>query len=152
VGEYEGRVQSIQLRVTRIETLNGELVTVPNTPLTGDAIVRLYGRAEHRIVDRVAIDDDEELAEALHHVTGAAADLDEVRDDPALGADIEELGDDAVVVRVHYWVDRPRPGDVVDIRSSYVRAVKRRLEVADISISPAPEQEPKGRITVDAGE
>ena len=151
-GEYEGRVQSIQLRATRIETLNGELVTVPNTALTNDAIVRPYGRPEHRIVHQVAIDYDEDVAEAIRHVTEAAAGLDDVLGDPAPSAYVDELGESAVVVRVHYWVERPRPGAVVDIRSAYARAVKARLEGADITVSPAPEQELKGRITVDAAE
>ena len=151
-GEYEGRVRSIQLRATRIETLNGELVTVPNTALTGDAIVRPYGRPQHRIVDRVAIDYDADVSEVLRHATEAAAGLGDVLDDPAPGAYVDELRDDAVVVRVHYWVERPRPGEVVDIRSAYARAVKTRLEEADITVSPAPEHELKGRITVDAAE
>ena len=151
-GEYEGTVQSIQLRATRIETVNAELVTVPNTALTNDAIVRPYGRAEHRIVDHVDVDYEADVTETLRYVREAAAELDAVLEEPAPSAYVEELGDDAVVVRVHYWIERPRPGYVVDVRSAYARAVKRRLEDEGVAISPAPEQELSGSITVDGPE
>jgi len=50
VGDYiewpngEGVVQSIALRTTRVETQNGELVTIPNTILTNNEISRPFGR------------------------------------------------------------------------------------------------------------
>ncbi|WP_232701900.1 mechanosensitive ion channel family protein [Halobacterium wangiae] len=150
--DYQGTVQSIQLRATRIETLNGELVTVPNTALTSDAIVRPYGRAKHRIVERVTVDYEEDVADVIRHVTAVAAGLEEVLDDPPPSAYVDEFEDGVVVVRVHYWVERPRPGDVVDIRSAYARALRARLEDEEITISPAPEHLLSGRITVEGPE
>lgn len=151
-GDYEGVVRSIQLRATRVETLDGKLVTIPNTQLTSDAIVRPYGRAEQRIVDEVAIDYEDDVDEAVRHVTAAAAGLDGVLESPAPNAYVGELAEDAVVVRVHYWLERPRPGDVLDARSAFARAVKTRLEGAGITISPAPAHDLQGRVTVDGPE
>ncbi|NIB99577.1 mechanosensitive ion channel domain-containing protein [Halobacterium sp. R2-5] len=151
-GDYEGVVRSIQLRATRIETVDGELVTVPNTQLTSDAIVRPYGRAEQRIVERVEIDYDDDVDEAVRHVAAAAAGLDSVLDSPAPSAYVDNLAEGVVVIRVHYWLERPRPGDVLDARSAFSRAVKSRLEDAGITISPAPEYDLRGRFTVDGPE
>lgn len=151
-GDHRGTVQSIQLRATRLETPDGELVTVPNTALTTQAIVRPYGRPRHRLVDRVAVGYDADVGRAVAHVTAAAASVDGVLEDPAPNAFVEELGDDAVVVRVHYWLQRPRPADVLDARSAFARAVKARLAAADIAISPAPKHELSGRIAVDSDE
>ncbi|WP_435099227.1 mechanosensitive ion channel domain-containing protein [Halorubrum sp. N11] len=53
VGDYiewpngGGVVQSIALRTTRVETKNGELVTIPNTILTSNEITRPFGRGNH---------------------------------------------------------------------------------------------------------
>jgi len=150
--DHEGTVQSIQLRATRVETPGGELVTVPNTVLTGEAIVRPYGRERHRVVDRVDVDYDADVEDVLRFVTEAAASVDGVVADPAPSAYLEELGDDAVAVRVHYWLERPRPLDVVEARSAYAAAVKARLEGEGVTISPAPEHELGGRLAVDRAE
>jgi small-conductance mechanosensitive channel len=48
----EGEVESITLRVTRVQTPDGKLVTVPNTTLTDEAVTRPYGRGRTRVVER----------------------------------------------------------------------------------------------------
>lgn len=135
-GEYEGVIESITLRVTRIQTPDGELVTIPNTALTDDAISRPYGRGRNRIVERVGIDYDADVAEALKALRDVASDVEGVLDDPEPSAYVEEFGSDAIVVRVHYWVGDPRHHDIFDIRSTYARRAKERLEDAGITVSP----------------
>lgn len=148
-GDHEGAVQSIRLRATRLETADGEVVTVPNTALTNDVVVRPYGRHRYRLVDHVAVDYEEDLAEAAAEVAAAAAGVDAVLDDPPPRAYVEELGDGAVVLRAHYWVSQPSPETVLEARSAYAQAVASHLEAADITVSPAQQHELSGRVAVD---
>ena len=67
---------------------------------------------------------------------------DGVLEQPAPSVYIEELGDDAVVVRVHYWIRDPRRRDIFRIWSTYARTVKSRLEDAGITISPPSGRDP----------
>jgi len=155
VGNYiewadrEGTVQSITLRVTRVLTPDGELVTVPNTLLTGQAITRPYGRGRRRVVEHVGIAYEADVSEALDHLTAATAAVDDIVAEPTPKAYVDDFGGDAVVCRVHYWIEDPRRHDIFGIRSAYARAVKRRLDEADIAISPASKRELQGRIEVD---
>lgn len=151
-GEYEGTVQSIQLRATRVETPSGDLVTVPNTVLTSEAIVRPYGRERHRLTTRVAVDYEEDLAAVLEYVTEAADIVDAVVDEPAPEAYVDEIGDGVVFVDVYYWLERPRPADVLAARSAYTAAVKARLAAEDVTVSPPSEHELGGHLTVDRRE
>jgi small-conductance mechanosensitive channel len=157
VGNYiewsngEGTVQSITLRVTRVVTPDGELVTVPNTVLTGQAITRPYGRRRRRIVDHLGIAYEADVGDALEQVTAATAAVDDIESEPTPKAYVDEFGPDAVGLRVHYWVDEPRRQDVFAVRSVYARAVKRRLDEANIAISPASKRELQGRIDVGDG-
>ena len=157
VGDYiewadnEGTVQSITLRVTRILTPDGELVTVPNTLLTGQAITRPYGRGRRRIVEHVGIAYEADVSEALDHLTAATATVDDIVAEPTPKAYVDEFGGDAVVLRVHYWIENPRRRDIFGVRSAYARTVKERLEAADIAISPASKRELLGRIEVEDG-
>lgn len=151
-GDHEGTVQSIQLRATRVETPSGELVTVPNTVLTSEVIVRPYGRERHRLTTRVAVDYEEDLAAVLQYVTAAAGDVDAVVDDPAPNAYVDEIGEGVVFVDVHYWLDRPRPADVLAAQSAYTAAVKTRLAAEDVSVSPPSAHELGGHISIDRTE
>ena len=155
VGNYieweggEGTVRSITLRVTRVQTPDGELVTIPNTVLTDQAIVRPFGRGNYRVVDRIDLAYEDDVDEAMDHLEATAIGLDGVLAAPEPSAYVDELGDDAVVVRVHYWIHDPNRREIDAVRSAYARAVKSRLEEADIAISPPPERDLGGRIEVD---
>ncbi|WP_284013737.1 mechanosensitive ion channel family protein [Halobaculum litoreum] len=154
VGDYiswpggEGTVRSIALRATRVATPNGELVTVPNTVLTNEPITRPFGRGNYRVVDRFAVGYDADVDEAVALFEAAAADLDAVLSEPSPAVYVDELGPDAVRISAHYWIEDPDRSRVFAVRSAYARAVKRRLEAADVEISPPAKREVRGRIDV----
>ena len=144
-----GTVQSITLRVTRVETPNGELVTIPNTILTSQEITRPFGRGDYQVVEQIGLAYEDDVDEAMEHLREAAVALDDVLERPAPSVYVDELGDDAVVVRVHYWIEDPHRRDVFRIRSAYARAIKSRLDDAGITISPPSQRDLQGRIEID---
>ncbi|MFW6003432.1 MAG: mechanosensitive ion channel family protein [Halanaeroarchaeum sp.] len=146
--EGNGVVQSITLRVTRVRTQDGELVTVPNTILTSGAITRPYKKGNYRIVETVGLAYETDVEAALDHLEAVAIELDSVLDAPTPHAYLVEFGDDAIIVQIHYWIEDPDRTDVVSIRSAYARALKTRLEDAGITISPASRRDLQGRIHV----
>ncbi|CDK38384.1 mechanosensitive ion channel family protein [Halorubrum sp. AJ67] len=142
----EGTVQSIALRITRVETAAGELVTIPNTILTAHEITRPYGRGNHRIVQELRVGYESDLDDVLYQLIEVADETEGILTDPPPAAYVDELGDDAVSVRVHYWITDPTRRDVFAVRSAYARAVKDRLEAEGINVSPPAERELSGRI------
>jgi small-conductance mechanosensitive channel len=157
VGNYiewsdgEGTVQSITLRVTRVLTPDGELITVPNTVLTGQAVTRPFGRGRYRVVEHVGVAYEADVSDALSHLTAATEAVDDIVAEPTPKAYVDDFGSDAVVIRVHYWIEDPRRRDIFGVRSAYARAAKRRLDEAGITISPASKRELLGRIEVEEG-
>ncbi|SEO40993.1 Small-conductance mechanosensitive channel [Halogranum amylolyticum] len=155
VGDYvqwadgEGTVRSITLRVTRVQTPSGALVTVPNTVLTGQSITRPYRHGRYQVVERVQFAYEDDVDEALSHLTQAAAETEHVLDAPDPNAYVEELGSDAVVARVHYWIDNPIRRDLLGVRSAYIQSAKARFEAAGLTISPASKRDLEGRIDVE---
>lgn len=152
IGDYiewsdgEGEIRSITLRVTRVTAPDGTFITVPNTTLTSDTVARPYGRGRYRVVDHIGLAYDDDIGEALDHLQAAADEIRGVLADPAPSAYVDEFGSDAVVVRVHYWIDDPQHRDIFRIRSTYARNVKDRLDRSDITISPTSKRELQGRI------
>lgn len=158
VGNYiewddgKGVVRSITLRVTRVHTSDGTLVTVPNTHFTSQAVARPYGRGRTRVVERVGVAYEDDVDAALSHLSDVAADVEGIVAEPSPDAYVDEFGGDAVVARVHYWIEDPRNQNLFAVRSAYARAVKERLDAAGITISPASKRELLGRVEVADGE
>lgn len=148
-GDHEGTVQSITLRVTRVLTPDGELVTIPNTTLASEAVIRPFGRGRYRIVERIGLAYDDDIDAAIDHLTDVAETVDGVLAEPDPNAYVSEFDSDAIVVQVQYWVEDPRREDISRIRSAYAQAVKARLDDADITISPPSEHDLQGRLEVD---
>lgn len=144
-----GVVRSITLRVTHVETRNGEHVIVPNTVLTSEPVTRPFERGDYRVVERVGVAYEDDVDEALSHLEAAADAVERIRTEPRPRAYVDELGDDGVVVRVHYWVREPGRHDVPAVRSAFALESKERLERAGVTISPASKRDLEGRIGVD---
>ena len=155
IGDYirweggEGEVTSITLRVTRVRTIDGGLVTIPNTKLTDDSIAKPFEGGTVRTVDRISIGYDADIESTLSLLTTVTEGIDGILTDPGPSVGIEELGDDAVVLRVQYWVENPRQ-NLHSVQSSFAQRVKTRLEQADVEISPASKRDLEGRIQVDS--
>lgn len=155
VGDYirwddrQGTVQSITLRVTRVVTPDGELVTVPNENLTAKAVVRPYGRGRYRVVEHLGIAYDEDVADALAILETVATEVDSISEAPSPEVYLDEFGSDAVVLRSHYWIENPAGHKLFEVRSRYAREVKRRFDEAGITLTPSSKRDLEGRLTVD---
>ena len=155
VGDYirwddrEGTVQSITLRVTRVLTPNGELVTVPNTILTEVAVTRPFGRGRYRVVHRLDLAFDADVNAAIDCIEAAIDDVDRIAEAPSPRVYVEDFGADTVTVAAHYWVENPKHGEVLGVQSAFARVVRDRLTDAGIDVSPPSTHELEGRIAVD---
>ena len=155
VGDYirwadrEGTVQSITLRVTRVLTPDGELITVPNTVLTENAVTRPFGRGRYRIVDRLDFAFDADVNAAIDCIENAIDEVDRIAEAPSSRVYVETFGADTVTVAAHYWVEDPKQKDVLSVRSAFARVVRDRLTEAGIDVSPPSTHELEGRLQVE---
>lgn len=148
----EGTIRSITLRVTRVQTPSGALVTIPNTVLTSQSITRPFGHGRYQVVEQIGLAYEDDVDEALRHLKEAAVELDTILEAPSPFVYVKEFGSDAVILCVHYWLDNPDRRDVLDIRSAYARLIKTRFEAAGLTISPASKRELLGRVDVGEAE
>ncbi|AGN02074.1 MscS Mechanosensitive ion channel [Salinarchaeum sp. Harcht-Bsk1] len=154
VGDYvkwadgEGTIRSITLRVTRVQTPDGELVTIPNDVLTKQEITRPFGHGHFQVVQYVSLSYDDDLEAALAGLETAAEGLEQSLDAPSPQVYVDEFGGDAIVARVHYWIDEPDRREVFAARSTFARSAKQRLEAAGLTIAPAAKRNLQGAIEV----
>lgn len=145
--EGEGEVTSITLRVTRVQTPAGALVTIPNTTLTDEGIVRPFEGNRSRTDEYVEIAYEDDIERALSILEAIPEEIDKILSDPAPRVGVDELGGDGVVLRAQYWVEDPIES-MLPVRSAFARAAKAQLNAADIEISPASQRDLEGKIHV----
>jgi small conductance mechanosensitive channel len=148
-GDREGVVEAISFRTTTIRTANNETVTVPNTELTTNSIVRPYGREEYRVAEEVGVSYDDDLSVAMTELRKAAESHPAILGDPEPRVYLTEFGGDEVVLQIQYWVRNPTRRDTMRVRSELSLAIKSRLDAAGITLSPVSARELSGDLRVE---
>ena len=129
----DGVVREIQMRVTKLDTFDNELVTVPNSDLANAAVVNNVANDQRRVSVGFGIGYDDDIDQARDAIVEEGARVDGVLADPEPTAPVTELGDSAVVLSGRIWID-PSERSYGVIRSQFVEAVKERLDAEGIDI------------------
>ncbi|MFC7133633.1 MULTISPECIES: mechanosensitive ion channel family protein [Salinibaculum] len=141
-----GVVRDIQLRVTKLDTFDNQLVTVPNSDLASAAVINNVANDQRRVsVDfGIGYEDDIDLAREVIIEEGER--IDGVLGDPAPSAPVTSLGDSAVVLSGRIWIETAE-SSYGAVRAQFVEAVKERLDAEGIDM-PYPNTELSGAIDV----
>ena len=129
-----GRVEDIDLRVSRIRTFDNERITVPNGDLANNAVTNpvAYETLRQKFVFGIGYDDD--ISEATDIIIEKAEAHEAILDDPGPSVRLVELGDSDVGLQCRWWIEDPDRGDFVRVRSEYVTDVKEAFDEAGIDI------------------
>ena len=129
-----GRVEDIDLRVSRIRTFDNEQITVPNGDLANSAVTNpvAYETLRQKFVFGIGYDDD--IAEATDIIIEEAEAHPDILEEPGPSVRLVELGGSDVGLQSRWWIDEPDRGDFVRVRSEYVTAVKEAFDEAGIDI------------------
>ncbi len=130
----EGVIEDITFRVTRVRTFDNELITVPNSVLTTNAVKNpvagdmLRVRHEFPLAYDVDVDtvDTILLEEAERH--------DNILTEPEPSVHITDMNDSRLTVEVSFWIDDPTHAEFVAARSEFFRRVNRRFDDAGITL------------------
>ncbi|WP_257299530.1 mechanosensitive ion channel family protein [Haloarchaeobius sp. FL176] len=141
-----GVVREVELRVTKLDTFDNELVTVPNSDLANAAVVNNVANDERRVSVGFGIGYDDDIEQAREAIVDEAANIEAAFDDPAPSAPVVSLGDSAVVLSGRLWID-PREDSYGAVRAAFLEAVKERFDADGIDM-PYPNTELSGGLEV----
>jgi len=134
--DVTGRVLDITMFSTRIETLDGRIVRIPNEDIFKATIVNLHRSVARRIEYSVGISYSASIDEAREAVMRVLERHPLVLAEPPPTIYVEDLGDNAVVLRVMFWVPSWR---WIEIRQQLLGEIKKALDEAGIEI-PFPQR------------
>lgn len=129
-----GRVEAIDLRVSRVRTFDNEQITVPNGELANNAVTNpvAYDKLRQKFVFGIGYEDD--IGQAREAIVEEIAGLEGVLSEPLPDTRVTELGDSAVGIQARFWIDNPDRSDFVAVRSEAVQAVKERFDAEGIDM------------------
>jgi small conductance mechanosensitive channel len=134
VKDIMGIVSKIDLRVTVIETFQGQEVYIPNKDILQGAIYN-YSVLERRRVDLVVgISYADDLEKVEDVVLSAIKNLEGVIDKEKIIFDYSEFDSSSINFNIRFWIEYPdHPGYLV-MRSKAIKAIKSAFDEQDITI------------------
>ena len=141
-----GVVREVQLRVTKLDTFDNQLITVPNSDLASAAVINNVANDNRRVAVGFGIGYEDDIEQARDAIIDEGSDIDGVLSEPAPAAPVTSLGDSAVVLDGRIWID-PSESGYGATRAQFVEAVKERFDAEGIDM-PYPNTELSGGIEV----
>lgn len=130
---FEGTVEEINMRSTRLTTYEGERVVLPNTDVYTKAIQVRTAYPTRRIRVTVRIAYGESVEEARSTIRRALQETEGVHADPQPWVYVSEFGEFAVVFTVYFWTDSHQ-ANVLAVNDRAATSIKLALDRAGIEI------------------
>ena len=141
-----GVVEEVQLRVTKLNSFDNEVMTVPNSDLVNAVVTNPMGNEELRVGVDFGIEYDADIEAAREIIVDVAQSLDGTLTSQEPSAPVTSLGDSAVVLSGRLWIDPNETGYAPTV-AAFTEAVKKRFDAAGIGM-PYPYTEITGGIAV----
>ncbi|MGF1487316.1 MAG: mechanosensitive ion channel family protein [Prochloraceae cyanobacterium] len=133
VGEYEGTVEKIDIRTTKIRTYAGERVLLPNSKVFTSAVQVRTAYNCRRTDLAVGVDYNTPLPQARDILQQLISEVEGVLHVPEPEIDLLAFGDSSIDLVVRYWTV-PQQSAVRRTQSKAIIAIKQAFDKADISI------------------
>ncbi|RMH94861.1 mechanosensitive ion channel family protein [Lysobacter pythonis] len=137
IGGIEGVVEQVRIFTTFLRTYQNELIVLPNSEITRQAIVNLTHKPVRRVDVAVGIGYGNRIDHARKVLLELAANCPMVLKSPATVVLATDLGENSVNLSLRAWC---KPDDFLEVRSELIEAVHREFATAGISI-PYPQRD-----------
>lgn len=132
-GDFEGTVEDIDFRVTRLLTYAGTVVLIPNGDVYSNPLINLTARGKRRTTLTVGVDYRDDHDHARQVIAQALAEVEGVLEDPPSEVLLTELADSSVNFELRYWT-APDIRSVRHAQDRVLGAVKSAIEGAGMTI------------------
>lgn len=133
VDDYEGTVERIDIRTTKIRTYQGERILIPNSTMFTSAVT-VKTAYEYRRTDlMVGVDYNTDLSKAVNLLYQITSDLEGMLHNPDPEIDVVNFGGSSIDLVVRYWTS-PRQKIVRQVQTRAVMAIKKIFDQEDINI------------------
>lgn len=133
IGDYEGTVERIDIRTTKIRTYTGEQVLLPNATVFTSAVQVRTAFNSRRTDLAVGVDYNTPLSDAAEILQRTIQEVEGVLGNPNPEVDLVSFGDSSIDFIVRYWT-LPQQKEVRQTQTKAIVAIKKAFDQADINI------------------
>jgi small conductance mechanosensitive channel len=138
VAGIEGFVRRIELRTTRIETLDGNDVIIPNGDVVSRRIVNYTGSPRVRVHVPVGIAYGSDLESARRALLRLVAGDPRILAEPQPSVQLMELGSASIRMELRFWTNAPRLR--FEVQSQYLEKAALALKEAGVKFPAGPQE------------
>ena len=133
VDDFEGTVESINIRSTIIRNYQGEQIVIPNSIVFTNPIEVLTANSHRRTDIAIGLDYNTPLPKARQILHEATSSVEDVLNEPAVEIDIVGFGDSSINFVARYWT-RPQKAVVRRTQTKVIMALKAACDKANLNI------------------
>jgi small-conductance mechanosensitive channel len=133
VNDMMGKVEDVEIRMTRMRKPDGELLLIPNGTIFKDPVRVITDRDTHRVEVSVGVAYGEDVGEAREVILKAVKACDRIDTATPPEVLLDGFGASSMDFDVLFWCD-PKPLESRRARDQVVEAIKRALDEAGIEI------------------
>jgi small conductance mechanosensitive channel len=134
ISDIMGKISRTNLRVTVIETFQGQEVYIPNKDVLQTAIYNytILGKRRIDLGLGVSYADDLEKVESL--VSNTVSEIEGVIDTDKMIFDYEEFGDSSINFNIRFWIQYPDQPGYFAVKTRVIKAIKKAFDAENITI------------------
>jgi small-conductance mechanosensitive channel len=133
ISDFEGRVKDINVRDTVIETLDGEMVIIPNQDVFENPILNYTDAKFRRRSLSIGLGYEENADFAIDVFLDTINAVPGVEKKPEPSIRVVELGESTLNLLALYWINQ-EVNDFFEVHSNVVKAIKEAAEKNDINL------------------
>ncbi len=133
-GGFEGTIEEIETRATKIRTYDGRLVVIPNSDLYKGSFIVNTAYSERRLQYDLVIGNGDDIALAKRVILDAVHALPDIETTPDPDVLVVDFVDAGVKLRLRWWIKPPRRADALDLQDKVLEAVKAALTAHGIDL------------------
>jgi len=140
IGGFDGPVEEVGFRSTRIRTLDGHIVTIPNSKISNDMVENISKRPSIKRVLNIGVTYDtsaNKIEKAVDIVKKILADVEQINSDPNAPPRIyfTEFNDCSLNILVLYWFTPPDYWLFLEVNQRINLAIMRAFEAENIEFA-----------------
>lgn len=133
VREFEGTVEDITTRSTRVKTYDGERAVLPNGDVYTNAVLVRSAYQSRRVRLTVGIGYQDSIESARSVIHDVLSNIEGVLDNPEPWVYVSELAPSSVNFNVYFWTP-PQQATVLAVTDKVITGIKLKLDDANIDI------------------
>lgn len=140
VGDYvetndvKGIVQQIDLRTTKLKTLDGYLVVIANKEIFQKTLINYNAYPTRRVILQCGVGYDSDLDEVEQETLEVLQSIEEIKTSPSPQLFFTEFDDSSINYELRFWIDYLTVKDYFDAKHRAIKAIKKRYNEKGITI------------------